>query len=491
MTNSLRKKATSGALWSAFERFGHQVCIFIVQIVLARILAPEEFGLIALVAAIIVISSVLIDAGFGRAIIQKKELSSEDKSSVFYFNIILAVLLAGGLFLAAPVIGRFYGEPVLVPILNVLTLALVIGSFGLVHTALLNRDLRFKDLSKATLPSSIISGLIGIIMALQGYGVWALVGQALLGRLLQVLLVWYIYPWRPRHGFHWGCIAEMFPYGSRLALSSLLDQGFRNIYVLVIGKVFNPVDVGFFQRARSFQQLPVANFQSILNRVAFPMFSKFGDDPKGLRRLVSKALHVGTLFGFLSMALIAAVAEPMVVLLVGEKWLPTVALLRPLCLVGALFPLHSVNTNVLMSMGHSDYFLRLELIKKAFIIINILVTASIGVRAMVWGMLAVSILSLLVNTYYTKRLIGYGLLNQFLDVGRIMILGGVVYLGSAWAASLMTGYWLELMVGPLVGFVISWIGLRFMGPAIISEIISTLHTIPSGRRLAKLVFYGV
>lgn len=270
-SNSLREKATSGIVWSAFERFGQQGCAFVVQLVLARLLAPAEFGLIAMVSVFMAISMAIVDCGFGRALIQKEELSESDTSTIFYFNLFSAVLVSFALYLCAPLIAGFYEEPQLTSIVRWLSLSLILGSAGLVHNSLLNRSLEFKQLFKASLPATILSGVVGVVMALMGHGVWALVGQVLSDRVLRSILVWRISGWTPQLIFDWSSLREMFPYGARLAVSSVLDQGFRNIYVLVIGKVFTPVEVGYFQRARAFQQLPVANFQSILSRVAFPL----------------------------------------------------------------------------------------------------------------------------------------------------------------------------------------------------------------------------
>lgn len=478
----LRNRAQSGLIWGAAERFSQQGFYFVVQLVLARLLAPEEFGLIAMASVFTVICFTLVDCGFGRALIQKDYISEADRSTTFYFNLLAASLISFTLFACAPVIANFYEEPVLVSVVRWLSLSLIFGSIGLVHFSLLTRSLKFKELFKATLPATLISGLVGVVMALYGWGVWALVGQVLIDRLLRSILVWLISDWTPSLLFKWSSLRSMFPYASQLALSSILDQGFRNIYVLVIGKFFTLAEVGFFHRARAFQQLPVSNFQSVLSQVAFPLFASIQNDPARMRSGMRKALQLGALFSFPTMTGMALVAEPMVVVIIGEQWLPIVPILQLLCVVGVIYPISAINVNLLMSIGRADLFLRIEIIKKLLVLANVLITYRYGLTAMILGMIVVSIIALVINTFYSKVFLGYGLFKQLKDIFAIAVIvlimsGGVLLFSNAVEFKFLPKLLLEVILG--IGLFV--VLLRFLPLELKEEIVRITDPLPGWR----------
>lgn len=489
MSILLRHRATSGLLWSALERFGQQGIAFLIQLLLARILVPEEFGLIAMVVVFVSISKVLVVGGFARAIIQKKELTDADLSTVFYFNLVSACCLAGGLYAVAPSIASFYGYLELVGVLRWLAVGLIFDGLSSVQRALLSRNLQFQKLCWVSLPAIVLSGGCAIALACWGYGVWALVAQSLVGKIVEFALFWLRSGWRPSRVFEWQSFLEMFPYGSRLALSGLLNQGFGNIYVLVIGKFFAPLEVGLFQRARSFQQFPVQNMQAIFSRVAFPLFAKIQDDLPRLKAGMSKANQLAALIAFPGMALLAVTASPMVEVLIGAKWLPCVVYLKLLCFVGALYPIQAVNVNLLASIGRSELFLRLEIIKKLLIIVNLMVTVRYGVLAMVYGMMVTSALSLALNTYYTHKLIDYGLWQQICDLWRIMLVSAFVFICVAFAESLVVENQLGHLCSSLaIGALVYLMCLRFMRDELRQECATLLLRIPCGPKLSKAFF---
>jgi teichuronic acid exporter len=480
-SSDLRQKATSGVFWSAVERFGQQAVAFIIQLILARLLAPEEFGLIAMVAVFIAISGVLIDAGFSRALIQRKEVTDSDLSTVFYFNLAVSVLMAAALYAVAPTIADFYSQNELMSVLRVLSLGLVISAFGAVHRTILERNLQFKKIFWVSFPSTILSGGIGLALAFNGYGVWALVAQMLAVRMIGVTFLWFQSGWRPALVFDSSSLREMLPYGSRLAFSSFLDQGFQNLYVLVIGRAFSAVEVGFFQRARAFQKLPVQNLNGILGRVAFPLFASVQDDPDRLRRAMCKAIQMGCLFLFPTMALLAVSAEPAVLLLIGEKWLPCVPYLQWLCAAGALYPLHSMNLNFLTATGRSDLFLRLEIIKKVLTVGNIALTFRFGIQVMIYGMIVTSFLSLLINTFYTKKLLNYGLCQQIKDLRSVLFLTVAVFLGTFTLSQLLVlPPFILLSALCLSSGLIFVSALRFFDASLKREISMLLERLPLG-----------
>jgi teichuronic acid exporter len=488
---SLRNKATSGVVWSAFERFGQVGCAFVLQIFLARLLAPEQFGLIAMVTVFITISNVLVDAGFSQALIQRKEVADLDVTTVFYFNLLIAVLLAALLCWVAPFIAQFYESEELTLIVRILSINLLFAGLGAVHKAKLTREMRFKKLFFVSFPATLVGGLVGVALALQGYGVWALVGQSLLMRGMIAGLLWIFTGWRPSWAFDFKCIKEMFPYGSRLAVSGVLNVGFSNLYVLVIGKVFTPVEVGLFQRARLFQQLPVGNIQTIIGRVAFPLFSSVQDDPVRMKRGLSQAIQLVSLLVLPCMALLAAIAEPMVFVLIGEKWQACVPYLKLLCIVGALYPLHAMNLNLLAAIGRSDLFLRLEIIKKVFIVLNILITYRFGVQAMIVGMIATSSISLLLNTYYTKKFVDYGITQQLLDLFKWIVISAVIWSAATICVGVFSETrWIALLAGSSCAAVIVFVGVRWFASEVQDEMIRVLQRFPFGLRMAKLLFGG-
>lgn len=485
---SLRSKATSGLLWSSFERFGQQAARFIVQIALARILLPEQFGLIAMVTVFISLSRVFVDAGFSSALVQRKEVGDKEISTVFYFNIAISCLMTGLLYGAAPYIAAFYENDELTLILRVLSLVLVISGFGAVQGAMLSRQLRFGRLFWCAMPAIFLSGGIAVWMAYIGYGVWALVAQALISSVLMTCGVWLANGWRPKRVFDVQCLKDMFPFGSRLALAKLLDVGFQNLYILVIGKVFSAADLAYFQRARSFQLLPVQNIQGILGRVTFPLFSKIQDDPVRVKRGASKALQFSTLVVFSGMALLAAIAEPLIITLIGEKWLPSVPYLKWLCISGALFPVHAINVNLLNALGRSDLTLRMGIIKKSLTLLNICLMFRFGIQAIIYGMVVCSMISLWINTRYCKRLIDYSFSQQLKDVMPMIINALLVF-----AASLSVVQWipvspvLVLVAAACAGGVVLLFGLRFFDASLKDEIRRTLNGLPAGRLITRLI----
>jgi teichuronic acid exporter len=489
---SLRTKAISGVLWSAFERFGQVGCAFVLQIFLARLLAPEQFGLIAMVTVFITLSNVLIDAGFSQALIQRKEVSDLDVTTVFYFNLFIAVMLAAFLYWLAPFIAGFYEEEELTLIVRFLSINLLFAGLGAVHRAKLTREMRFKKLFYASFPATLLSGLVGIYLAYRGYGVWALVAQSLLMRASISSLFWVMTGWRPSLAFDFACIREMFPYGSRLALSGVLSNGFSNLYVLVIGKLFTPVDVGLFQRARLFQQLPVQNLQAVVGRVAFPLFSSVQDDPVRMKQGLRKAIRLVAWIALPCMAVLAGLSEPMVLVLIGEKWLACVPYLKLLCFVGALYPLHAMNLNLLAAMGRSDLFLRLEVIKKVLIVLNILATYRFGLHAMVLGMIVTSLFALLLNTYYTKKFVDYGIVQQFGDLYRLIVVSAVIWSVTTVCIVVFPEMpWAALLSGASCAVLIGFCGIRWVDREVCLELMKLLEGIPQLKPLSKILFGGV
>lgn len=431
MPDGLKSKTIHALFWSFLERFGQQGIQFIISIILARLLLPEQFGLIAMLSIFMAIAQSFIDSGFGQALIQKQDSTYIDECSIFYFNILVGFLAAGLLCLAAPWIAGFYNQPLLVPLTYVLSLNMVINAFGLVQTTLLTKHIDFKTQLKASAIATAISGTIGVSMALNGFGVWSLVAQSLSSNLFRTALLWFFNTWRPSLVFSFASLRGMFAFGSRLLASGLLDTVFQNIYIVAIGKLFSPADLGFYSRAKGLQQLPVSNISTIIGRVTFPVFSSVQDDKPRLKRGVRKALLTLAMVNFPVMIGLAIVARPLVLVLLTDKWLPCVPYLQLLCVVGMLYPLHAINLNVLKAQGRSDLFLKLEVLKKILVVMAIAITYRWGIFAMIYGQIATSCLAYFLNAYYTGKMLDYPITEQIQDLMPSLmvasIMGGGIY----------------------------------------------------------------
>ena len=432
MSDGLKSKALRGLFWSFSQIVGQQGIQAVVLIILARLLMPDEFGLIAMLTIFIVVAKSFVDSGFGEALIQKKDATYLDECSIFYFNISLGAAMAGLLCLAAPWIAAFYGRPVLTPLTRVLSLNVMISAFGIVQTARLAKRIDFKTQMKVGMTAVALSGPIGIIMAYQGFGVWSLVAQSLGSNLSRTALLWVFHRWRPAWTFSFASLRTMFPFGSKLLFSGLLDVVFSNLYLIVIGKMYSAANLGFYSRAKSLQQLPVSFLSASVGRVTFPIFSSVQDDKARLKRGIRKALATISMLNFPMMIGLAVVAKPLVLVLLTDKWLPCVPYLRLFCAAGLLYPLHAINLNVLKAQGRSDLFFRLEILKKSLVVIAVAITYRWGISAMICGGIATSCSSYYLNVYYTGKLLDYSVTEQIRDVFPCLMLasmmGGGVHL---------------------------------------------------------------
>lgn len=410
---SLKDVARSGLLWSVFERFGQQGCGFLVQIVLARLLAPEQFGLIAMVAVFVALCRGIADAGFHEAIIQKAELDDRLIATVFYANLGLSCALTASLWFLAPLVADFYSQAQLTFLLRILSLALVIDGFARIQLSLLQRELKFRPIATSTLLATFLSGAIAIVLAYNGLGVWALVWQVLFQRCFMAVLVWWKSDWRPKLVFSLGSIQEVIPFASRMFAANILNNVFQQLYVLMIGRLGSPVELGYYQRADSFKRLASTTSNTLMARITFPLFSKIQDEPERLARGFIKASRLLVFLFFPFMSVLAAVGDPLIVTLIGEKWLPTVPYLQLLCVVGALHPVSAINLSVIKALGEGGMFLRLEVIKKVMIVLVLGITCRYGVYAVVWGQVLCGVFALCVNGFYTNHLISVTYWQQF------------------------------------------------------------------------------
>lgn len=460
-TESLKQKTTKGLFWSSVERFSNQGMSFLFSVILARMLDPSDFGIIAMITIFFAVAQSFVDSGFSNALVRKTDRREEDFSTCFYFNIGVGIIAYIVLFLIAPLVASFYNQPILSPIIRITGLGVVLNSLCVVQQALFTIKIDFKSQAKVTLSATIISGIVGVVLAYQGYGVWALVWQGVVLSLVRMGLLWLMSKWRPKAGFSKDSFHYLFGYGSKLLASGLLDTIYNNIYPIVIGKFYSPAQLGNYSRALSFAQLPSSNITSILQRVTFPVLSTIQDDIPRLQANYRRLLKLSAFIIFPLMTGLAAVAFPMIRLILTPKWEGCSLYLQIICFALMWYPIHAINLNLLQVKGRSDLFLHLEIIKKIVGVCIMCITIPLGITAMCIGMVASSLISLFINTYYTGKLINIGCLKQMRDLTPIfinsLIMGGIVY----FSIQISDNDILQLSLSIIVG-VLSYIGGALM-----------------------------
>ncbi len=431
MSSDLKNKTIHAIKWTFIEAIGLRGVQFVIGIILARLLLPEQFGLIGMLMIFIAVAQTFLDSGFGAALIQKQNITDKHANSIFYFNILVSMIIAGCLCGLAPWVAAFYKQPILTTLLRLMSISLVLNAFGLVQNILLRKSLNFKTETKVSLISSVLSGIIGIGMAYQGYGVWSLAVQQIASALFRATLLWVFSDWRPLYLFSLQSLREMFGFGSKILCTGLLNTIFDNMYLIVIGKLFSPAVLGYYTRADNLQQLPSRTLSSMVLRVTFPVFSTIQDDRQRVKQGMKKALTMLGLVNFPLMIGLAVVARPLVLVLLTDKWMPCVPYLQLLCVVGLMYPLNLTNLSVLQALGRSDLSLRLEIIKKTLIVLNIMITWRWGIMAMITGQVLISLVNYYLNAYYNKVLLKYSIWEQIGDLYpyliNALVMGGLVY----------------------------------------------------------------
>lgn len=457
-----KKSITSNMLWRFLERSGAQGVTFVVSIVLARLLDPAVYGVVALVTVFTAMMQVFVDSGMGNALIQKKDADDLDFSSVFYFNLLICSVLYVGMFFAAPLIAAFYGMPELIPLVRVMSLILIISGVKNIQQAYVSRHLLFKKFFYATLGGTIAAAVVGIWMAWRGYGVWALVAQHLLNALVDTVILWITVKWRPKRMFSFERLKGLLSFGWKLLASSLLDTIYRELRQLIIGKLYTSADLAFYNKGTQFPKLIVSNINSSIDSVLLPTMSKEQEDRARVRSMTRRAIKTSSYLMMPLMMGLAVCAEPLVRILITEKWLPSVFFMRIFCFTYAFYPIHTANLNAIKAMGRSDLFLKLEIIKKAVGLIALLSTMFISVKAMAMVLPLTSVLSQVINSWPNRKLLGYHYRDQLRDmlpqIGLSCFMGAVVYC----VTFLHLNDWLTLLLQVPLGAVIYIAGSRLL-----------------------------
>ena len=409
-------KVLANFLWRFAERCGAQGVAFVVSVVLARLLAPEVYGTIALVTVFTTLLNVFIDSGFGNALIQKKDADDLDFSTVFYFNITVCTLLYLGMFFAAPWIARFYKDLELTPVIRVLSLTLIISGVKNVQQAYVSRTMQFKRFFFATLGGTIGAAVIGIVMAYHGFGVWALVAQQIFNATVDTIILWITVKWRPKRMFSWQRLKGLFSFGWKLLASMLLDTVYNDLRQMIIGKMYTKTDLAQYNRGKQLPDLLVNNIDTSINSVLLPAMSQVQDNPERVKNMTRRAMKTSTYVIAPVMMGLAFTAESVIHLVLTEKWLPCVPFLRIFCITYMFYPVNTTNLNAIKAMGRSDLFLKLETIKKVIGLIVLLGTMWFGVMAMAYSLLFTSITSQIINSWPNKKLLDYSYPEQIRDI---------------------------------------------------------------------------
>jgi teichuronic acid exporter len=462
---SLKARTLNGFFWSLSQQFGIQAISTLVTIFLARILNPEDFGLIGMLMIFMALGNSLVDAGLTSSLIRTQDADQRDFSTVFYINLIGSVFAYLLMYAFSKPISVFFNQPILESIIKIYCLSFIITAFSTVQRTRLVKKLDFKTELKVVMPSVIISGVTGITLAMMGFGVWALVWMALAQHFFTSIQFWIYSGWRPSMIFDKNRFKYHFEYGYKMTLSGIINSLFSNLYLVVIGKYFSLAQLGFYAKADSLKQIPVKNISTTLSKVTFPMFSEIqGDDAK--LKVVYKRVMQQVLFWLTPVMVLAAVlAEPVFRLVLTEKWVPAVPYFQLLCFIGLMYPIHSYNLNILKVKGRSDLYLRLEIIKKTLTVIGIIIALPFGIFALLWAQIFLNIVAFGINSYFSGKFIGYDLISQVKDILPIFAIGFLSGIGAFVVRDILLDFQIldvfQIFLGGILGlmvyFSVSWV----------------------------------
>lgn len=458
--SSVASKSIHGIIWSAIERFSLQGTHFIIGVILARLLSPSDFGMIGMLSIFLSVSQTFIDCGFSNALIRQKETSVEDYGTAFIINFAISLLAFVVLFFAAPFVASFYKMPDLLPVMRVVSVTLITNALFTVHKVKLTRNVDFKMQSKASFCSALISGIFGIALAYNGFGVWSLVYQTVCNSVLNLVLMTALLKWFPKPVFSRDSFHSLFGFGSKLLVASIISSIYSNLYNIVIGKQFSASNLGYYTRADQLGNFPSQNVAGILSRVSYPILSQLQDDAERLRGIYIKYLQIACFVVFPLMMGLAALAKPLIMLMLGEKWLPSVLLLQILCFGLMLDPICNINLNLLYVKGRSDLVLKLEIIKKTIAVAILIASLPFGLIGLCIGRACYGVVATLLNMTYTRRFIDLSMWGQAKLIMPSLLLSLFMATGSFEITLLNLNNGLQLALGTFTGLVL-YIGVAY------------------------------
>ena len=448
---SLKNKTIKGTAWSAVDNIVQYGVSFVVSIVLARLLTPDDYGLIGIILIFTAICNAIINSGFSTALIRKKNITENDYNTAFIVNIVLSFILYVVLCLGAPLIADFFCREELTLLTRVSSFSMIIGGLAIVQQTRLTKRIDFKTQTKISLISSVISGLIGIVMAYLGYGVWALVVQGLSSQTLRTAMLWFYNKWMPTLTFSRNSFRELFGFGWKMMVSSVLDSFWTQLYQVVVGKFYSPAPLGQYTRAKQFSQMFSSNLTTVIQRVTYPVLSDIQDEKERLIIAYRKIIKTTMFITFALMFSLGAVSEPFIYCLIGEKWHEASTYLPLICFVGAFYPLHAINLNMLQVQGRSDLFLGLEIVKKIIGLGPLFVGAFVGIFPMLYTTILTSIISYFLNSYFPGKLLGYTCWKQLKDISLSFFIAFSMAVFVYTIKYLPFSYWLILPLQIVLG----------------------------------------
>lgn len=449
-------------LWNSVQQFGVMFISFAVNILLARLLTPEDFGIIGMIMVFIALSEVFVDGGFASALIQKKAPTNADYSTVFYWNLFISLLLFILLFITAPFIERFYEMSNLTLILRVQGIILIINAFNIIQFNQLRKKLRFRELANVALIATLIGAIIGVIMAYLGYGVWSLVVKLLATSFFTTVFLWLKSKWIPSLVFSKRSFKDLFGYGAFILLTSLVDKIYNNIQQLIIGKVFSAGDLGYFTQAKKMEDIPVRGLSAVVNQVTFPVFSELQDDIERMKRGISKSLKAITFINFPMMVLLIVIAEPLILILLTDKWEASIPYFQILCIAGMIWTVLTTNTNIFKALGRSDMYFYVQFGKRVVGVLTILIGLRFGIFGMLYAVAINAYLFFFINAYYSSKLTGYRIMHQIKDIGPQYILAVFVGIITHFVGTYMSvNVYVDLVILSLV-YLILYLGLALL-----------------------------
>jgi O-antigen/teichoic acid export membrane protein len=454
----LKDKTVKGLGWSTVDNVIQYTVSFVVSVVLARLLSPEDYGLLGIVAIFTAVCNSLINGGFGVALIRKKDVTDDDYNTAFIVNLGMSLLLYTIIFLCAPIIARFFGRMELVLLTRVTSLGMIFGALALVQQTRLTKRIDFKTQTQITVIGSIVSGVIGIVMAAIGFGVWALVAQGLSSQLLKTFLLWFFNKWIPKLRFSRQSFRELFGFGWKIMISGVLDTVWKELHQVVVGKYYSPATLGQYTRAKGFSRLFSSNLTSVIQRVTFPVLSEMQNEKNRMvsayRRIIKTTMFITAILMFF----LGAISEPLLYCLIGPKWHEAATYLPFICIIASLYPLHAINLNMLQVQGRSDLFLGLEIIKKIIGLGPLFVGAFVGIIPMLCTSMVTTVINYFLNSYFPGKLIGYSSWMQIKDIAPSYGIAFLVALSVWFFKYLPISNWfilpIQIVVGSAVFFVI-------------------------------------
>lgn len=451
---NLKSKTKKGLYWKFADLTANQGMQFVVGIFMARMLSPEDYGLTAIPAVFMVIAGIFASAGFGQAMVRKQELKEEDLSTAFYYSIGMGVLIYTILFFVSPYVADFYDAPVLTWLIRVTGLGFIYGPLGTPQNIILQRRLDFATPTKIGMIAKIISGIIGVAMAFYGYGVWALTISAMAAGIFSLICNCLVVRWYPKTGWSKDSFSYLWGYGNKFMASRLIDTVYCNITPIFIGKYYSPADLGIYNRAQGYAELPSQTLTGVIQNVSFPVLSKLQDDDEKLVAGYRRMINATAFLVFPCMMLLAALAKPLVIALITEKWLSCVILLQIMCFSKMWYPIHAMNLNLLLVKGRTDLFLRLEIVKKIYGICILAATLPFGLIVLCAGGIFSCIISLFVNTWYNGKLVDFGFWGQMKDLMPIFFLSFLVFCVTLGITYIIPNEWLQILVGGTIGVIL-------------------------------------